>query len=676
MFCSSLPKPKDPGADLGQSCTVSFFGHDSCRKGFACRASSKDAPKVCEKTREAERLHLLLVSTSDPDSPESPFPIERRVQMIRSHLQSYPYLLNLPCDTIERTPLHLATIKGLDSVVRLLLELGADQQITTTKGETALLFAAGLGFERIVSDLLSACPIVINVQTVAGHSPLMVAVQKNYISIVKQLVENGASVDLQDKKYYTVLSYAIVNSSDEIVFYLLDKKATADDALELAFSKNRLTIVNRLIDTEALKYYIMKSGVTILNTLLSWFAGPMTEEQRTIQEKLFRRKDLLNAQEPEMKNTALHELARKWERDLAKDKVILDQAKRLIEYGADVSILNSEGDIALSLAIESCETDGSLVALLLDAGSDIHLGYLRGPPLQKAKDHPLGPLMVSILQAKTSEERNVFLKQISSNVKWKTLFNRTRENKSRSLGKGSYGFVQRVEKDGKFYAVKRVQLSTNRLNENRNKLRKTKKNSLNRELNALRTLSKNPYVVQLHNYEAQNTRKNGSEGFLIMEELPNGYDLFDAAFEAKKITDSHIKPLVIQLLQGLKSIHDTGYIHLDIKPDNIHWSPDNTIKYLDFGLAQKNPFLRGPSGTPSYITWKTNASGRIYQDKTSDFYSLAKTIEKLVKHISGLSPSTVEWAKLIVAELLTLKDTDSATDVLDKVATLLLKPEL
>jgi serine/threonine protein kinase len=122
-------------------------------------------------------------------------------------------------------------------------------------------------------------------------------------------------------------------------------------------------------------------------------------------------------------------------------------------------------------------------------------------------------------------------------------------------------------------------------------LPRTKKNSLNRELNALRKLSKNPYVVHLHNYEAQTTKKNGVEGFLVMEELPEGYDLFHAAFTFNKITDLHIKPLVIQLLHGLKSIHDTGYIHLDIKPENIHWASDNTIKYLDFGLSQKNPFL-------------------------------------------------------------------------------------
>jgi len=497
------------------------------------------------------------------------------------------------------------------------------------------------------------------------------------MSIVKQLVENGASLSIQDNNHYTALSYAIVNSTDEIVFYLLEQKATADDALVLALSKKRLNIANYLITTEKeLKKYILSSGVRILAELLSWFAEPITEEKREIQEKLFHRKDLLNAQEPEMKNTALHELAKNWELNPVRDTVILDHAKRLIEYGADLSILNSSGDIALSLAVESCATDGSLVGLLLDAGSDINIGYIRGSALKKAKDHYLGPLMVSILQAKTSEERNVFLKQISSKVMWKTLFNRSRENKNRFLGKGAYGQVQRVEKNGKFYAVKRIQLDTNKANGNKNRLKKTKKNSLNRELNALRKLSKNPYVVHLHNYEAQTTKKNGVEGFLVMEELPDGYDLFHAAFTFNKITDLHIKPLVIQLLHGLKSIHDTGYIHLDIKPENIHWASDNTIKYLDFGLSQKNPFLNGPSGTPTYMTWKTDASGRIYQDKTSDFFSLAKTIEKLVKHISGLSPSTVKWANLIIAELLLLKDTDLATDVLDTVAAMEKKPEL
>ena len=468
MFCSSLPKPKDPGIGLGQACSVSFFGYDSCQKGYACRSSQKNAPKVCEKTPEADRLYFLLLSTVDPDSPEPHFPMDRRVEKIRSHLQTYPYLINLPYDTDGRTFLHLATIKALNPIVQLLLELGADQRVVTKKGETALLFAAALGFDRIVNDFLSACPIVIDLQTVAGHTPLMVAIQKNHMSIVKQLVEKGASLSIQDNNHYTALSYAIVNSTDEIVFYLLEQKATADDALVLALSKKRLNIVNHIIATEKeLKKYILSSGVRILAELLSWFAEPITEEQHEIQEKLFHRKDLLDAQESEMKNTALHELASKWELNPARDTVILDHAKRLIEYGADVSILNREGDIALSLEVESCATDGSLVALLLDAGSDINIGYIRGSALKKAKDHYLGPLMVSILQAKTSEERNVFLKQISSKVMWKTLFNRSRENKNRFLGKGAYGQVQRVEKNGKFYAVKRIQLDTNKANGNK-----------------------------------------------------------------------------------------------------------------------------------------------------------------------------------------------------------------
>jgi len=52
------------------------------------------------------------------------------------------------------TPLHLAAIRGYESLVRLMLELGADPSITKDNGNTPLMLAAGWGQLAAVQTIL------------------------------------------------------------------------------------------------------------------------------------------------------------------------------------------------------------------------------------------------------------------------------------------------------------------------------------------------------------------------------------------------------------------------------------------------------------------------------------------------------------------------------------------
>lgn len=48
-----------------------------------------------------------------------------------------------------------------------------------------------------------------------------------------------------------------------------------------------------------------------------------------------------------------------------------------------------------------------------------------------------------------------------------------------------------------------------------------------------------------------------------------------------------MKKVAYQLLNGLKALHNFGYIHRDLKPGNIILTENGELKLCDFGSAVK-----------------------------------------------------------------------------------------
>ena len=62
------------------------------------------------------------------------------------------------------------------------------------------------------------------------------------------------------------------------------------------------------------------------------------------------------------------------------------------------------------------------------------------------------------------------------------------------------------------------------------------------------------------------------------------------------------RPLLAQVVSGLKALHRAGVLHRDVKPDNIRVDRSGRAVLLDFGLAEDQPREEGPiAGTPQYM---------------------------------------------------------------------------
>ncbi|CCA75206.1 related to CBK1-Protein kinase involved in cell wall biosynthesis [Serendipita indica DSM 11827] len=177
-----------------------------------------------------------------------------------------------------------------------------------------------------------------------------------------------------------------------------------------------------------------------------------------------------------------------------------------------------------------------------------------------------------------SEERK--RKQLAQLGKTESTFLRLRRTKIglndfrtvKLIGKGAFGEVRLVQKvdTGKIYAMKTLQ---------KDEMVKRDQLAHVRAERDVLAESNSPWVVQLF-YSFQDP----AYLYLVMEFLPGG-DLMTMLIKYEVFSEDVTRFYMAECCLAIEAVHNLGFIHRDIKPDNILIDRNGHLKLSDFGLS-------------------------------------------------------------------------------------------
>ena len=190
------------------------------------------------------------------------------------------------------------------------------------------------------------------------------------------------------------------------------------------------------------------------------------------------------------------------------------------------------------------------------------------------------------------------------------------------LGEGAYSTVFKVKRniDKKIYALKKVKIL--------NLSEKEKENALN-EVRILASVKSN-FVVS---YKEAFFDETDNTLCIVMEFADRG-DLYQKIVQHKKsaifFEESDIWRIFIQLVKGLKSLHDLKILHRDMKSANVFLFSNGSAKLGDLNVSKvaKRGLGYTQTGTPYY------ASPEVWKDKPydnkSDVWSLGCVLYEMI----------------------------------------------
>ena len=160
---------------------------------------------------------------------------------------------------------------------------------------------------------------------------------------------------------------------------------------------------------------------------------------------------------------------------------------------------------------------------------------------------------------------------------------------------------------------------------------------LSRFLDEARTLArlKHPNLVQVYAVLEEN-----ATAYMVMP-FEEGRSLADLMNFGKLKDQAQVLAITHALLDGLEHVHEAGFLHRDIKPDNIFVREDGSPVLIDFGSARVSMGTQARSRmtsvvSPGYAPYEQYHGDASRQGPWTDIYGLAATLYAVV--CSGRPP--------------------------------------
>ncbi|XP_057325253.1 putative ankyrin repeat protein RF_0381 [Microplitis mediator] len=288
--------------------------------------------------------------------------INKNIAVVKFLLSKNPRV-NHHNNLATNTPLHLAVVNGYRSIVKELLERGADIRVVNSQGKTPLDLAVDKKFLSIIELIINKNvndDLSLTFSKLEDHKLLHIAAKSSVI-IVKKLLAKGLDVD-SVRDGMTPLHRAAQSGCLSVVNCLINNKA---DVNAVSTNKSYLgySVLHFATDAEVVELLI-KNGARVngtRNELSPLCCAIKRCNDDQVVKVLLSNGANVNAV-VKNKLTALHcAVTHK------KEAVV----ELLLDHGADISVKDNEGRNILNFAY-GCYTSLKIWEILVNHGADVN----------------------------------------------------------------------------------------------------------------------------------------------------------------------------------------------------------------------------------------------------------------------------------------------------------------